>query len=149
MAIRVGGITVVDDSRNTSNIQALSAATVTANTITSPNVISNTVQVGGVTVIDSNRYQSNLRIPVVNISSNTTANVSTLYIANTFVILTLPSSPVAGDFVRFTNQSNVLTSNIARNGANINGLPEDLTIDAPFASLTLIYDDPQTGWVIV
>lgn len=107
------------------------------------------IKVSGTTVVDDNRRLVNHRLTTQAINSNTTASVGVVYVANTYVVLTLPSSPTAGDQVGFNNQSNVITSNIAGNGANIQGLSEELTVDVEYASMTLVYTDADKGWVII
>lgn len=60
--------------------------------------------------------------------------------------LTLPAGPAVGDWVwvGFTNAraDNVL----ARNGSNVMGLAEDMTIDLPYAGLILRYISAGFGW---
>lgn len=107
------------------------------------------IQVSGITVIDNSRRLSNHRLQTQVISANATANVGVIYVANTSVVLTLPGSPTAGDQVGFNNQSNVVTSNINGNGANINGLNEQMTVDSAYASMTFVYTDAVRGWVII
>lgn len=107
------------------------------------------IKVSGTTVIDDDRRLVNHRLTTQSIDSNTNASAGVLYVANSYVVLTLPSSPTAGDQVGFNNQSNVITSNIAGNGSNINGLDQELTVDVAYASMTLIYTDANMGWVII
>lgn len=83
--------------------------------------------------------------------STSTSNAVT---ANQHVVLTnaaastatLPATPTAGDTVRVT-VGNARTDNvIARNGSNIMGLAEDLTLDNANAGVTLRYINSSLGW---
>lgn len=84
---------------------------------------------------------------VVVISANTTAVKSRTYVLTASLTLTLPSGPTAGDWVSIINRSGTTTPVIARNGQNIMGLAEDMTLDNLNASLTLVYADATRGWV--
>jgi hypothetical protein len=82
------------------------------------------------------------------IGSNTSAVAGTTYILTASLTLTLPGSPTAGDTIRVTNLSGTYTSVVARNGQNIMGIAEDMTIDFNYMSLTLTYADATRGWVV-
>lgn len=61
--------------------------------------------------------------------------------------VTLPSAPSVGATV-FVTVANSRTDNVvARNGANIQSLAENLTLDAVFAAVQLRYADATRGWV--
>jgi hypothetical protein len=62
---------------------------------------------------------------------------------------TLPASPSAGDFVSFKNRSGLATVQVLRNGALIEALAEDLTIDSPTGVFTLSYTGTTYGWEVV
>ena len=81
------------------------------------------------------------------IGTNTNAVRSRTYILTASVTLTLPGSPAAGDWVSIQNSSGTTTAVIARNGSNIMSLAEDLTLDADFVSVKLVYADATRGWV--
>lgn len=81
------------------------------------------------------------------ISTNTAAAASNVYVFSASATLTLPATPTAGDWVAFSNRSATTTPVIARNGSNIMGLAEDLTLDNVNASGTLVYADATRGWV--
>ena len=84
------------------------------------------------------------------ISTNTTAVIDTLYVMTASLTLTLPASPSAGDKVLLSNRTGTTTSVVARNGNNIQGLAQDLTVDALEIGLTLVYTgDATQGWVII
>ena len=61
--------------------------------------------------------------------------------------LTLPTTPSVGDWLVVQNSSGTTTVVIARNGSNIMSLAEDLTLDADFVSVKLVYADATRGWV--
>jgi hypothetical protein len=76
----------------------------------------------------------------VNTSSNSTA-----------ITATLPSSPTLGDFVSFIDYAGTFDSYnfiIARNGKNIQGVAEDLTVATERAGLTLVFTDNTQGWLL-
>lgn len=60
--------------------------------------------------------------------------------------LTLPLTPSAGDIVWVTAGNGLLTNVIARNGSNVMGLAENLTLDNANASAQLRYINATLGW---
>jgi len=65
--------------------------------------------------------------------------------------LTLPGSPTMGDEIHFLDGGyNCGTVNVtlARNGNNIMGLSQDMTIDTDGAAFKLVYYNASRGWVI-
>ena len=81
------------------------------------------------------------------IGTNTTAVAFRTYVLTASLTLTLPASPTAGDWVKIQNSSGTNTSVIARNGSNIMSLAENMTLDANFVPLQLVYADATRGWV--
>ena len=70
---------------------------------------------------------------------------------STAITATLPSSPTLGDFVSFIDYAGTFDTNnltIARNGKNIQGVAEDLTVSVERAGLTLVYVDTTQGWLL-
>jgi len=63
--------------------------------------------------------------------------------------LTLPSSPAAGAEVAVSVAGTFTNTVIARNGANIMSLAEDMTLNTAFATVTLFYVDASNGWRII
>jgi hypothetical protein len=61
--------------------------------------------------------------------------------------LTLPSSPLTGDWIGVQNSSGLTASVIARNGQKIMSKDEDLTVNARNVSFVLLYVSPAIGWV--
>jgi hypothetical protein len=106
-------------------LTATNTQTVTNKTLTSP-VITQNIQV---------------------ISTNTTAVRSSTYVFTATLTLTLPASPAAGDMVMFANRSATATPVIDRNGSNIMGLAENMTVDNVNYFATLVYADATRGWI--
>jgi hypothetical protein len=69
------------------------------------------------------------------------------YVLTASLTLTLPASPSAGSWVSVQNSSGTTTAVIGRNGSNIMSLDENLTLDANFVAVTLVYADATRGWV--
>jgi len=68
------------------------------------------------------------------------------------ITLTLPATPTEGDKVGVSDASGLATTytmTVARNGSNIQGLAQDLTIDTNNSGFILVYVDATQGWVIV
>lgn len=82
------------------------------------------------------------------ISTNTAAQNGYFYVLTATITLTLPASPTAGDRVSVVNRSGTATPVIGRNGQNIMGLAEDMTLDNSNAAITLVYADATRGWVL-
>jgi hypothetical protein len=67
------------------------------------------------------------------------------------ITATLPASPSLGDFVSFIDYAGTFDTNnltIARNGKNIQGVAEDLTVSVERAGLTLVFVDDTQGWLL-
>jgi hypothetical protein len=65
------------------------------------------------------------------------------------ITITLPGSPVLGDTIRFIDGTGTMSINnltIDRNGRNIMGLAENLTIDSENAAFSLVYYNTTYGW---
>jgi hypothetical protein len=91
------------------------------------------------------RFRHNISV----VSANVGAAAGVFYICTASMTLTLPASPAVGDIVGFSNRSSTTSIVIARNGTNIMGLAEDMTVDANHVGFTLLYSDATRGWVIV
>lgn len=83
------------------------------------------------------------------ISTNTTATAGSLYVITASLTLTLPASPTAGNLVRWSDTTGLVTCVIARNGQNIMGLAQDLTLNTVYSSGQLMFADATRGWVLV
>jgi hypothetical protein len=70
---------------------------------------------------------------------------------STTITATLPTSPVIGDFVSFIDYAGTFDTNnltVARNGKNIQGVAEDLTVSIERAGFTLVFVDNTQGWLL-
>jgi hypothetical protein len=65
------------------------------------------------------------------------------------VTVTLPSSPTAGQTVWITPGNGRMDTVIARNGQNIMGLAEDMTIDNASVTVQLRFINSTLGWRLV
>jgi hypothetical protein len=90
-------------------------------------------------------------LPAVTVTASTaiTAVVNTHYVltAATAATVTLPASPTISDTIYVTVANGLTTNSVARNGKNIQGLAEDLTLNATYASVQLRYSDATEGWI--
>lgn len=82
------------------------------------------------------------------ISTNTTAVKSRTYVMTASLTLTLPASPIAGDWVDVINRSDTTTPVVARNGQNILGYAEDFTVNIANFTGRFIFADATRGWVL-
>jgi len=69
--------------------------------------------------------------------------------AGTAATVTLPATPVISDTVWVTVANGLSTNVIARNGNNIQGLAEDMTLNTPYAAAQLRYSDSTEGWILI
>lgn len=83
----------------------------------------------------------------INVASTpTTMTAGGFYILTSATTVTLPASPLDGDWVVVINRSSGNLT-VARNGKNIMGLTENLTIDKPNVSVKLLYTSTGGGWI--
>ena len=88
------------------------------------------------------------------VTSSLTVVAKSGYFINTSsaaITATLPASPVLGDFISFIDYAGTFDTNnltIARNGKNIQGVAEDLTVATERAGLTLVFVDNTQGWLL-
>lgn len=91
-------------------------------------------------------------LPTVEVTASTaiTAAVNKHYVltAATAATVTLPASPTISDTIYVTVANGLTTNVVARNGNNIQGLAEDLTLNAVYASAQLRYSDATEGWIL-
>lgn len=88
-----------------------------------------------------------LSMPYVDISANTVATRFRRYRLTASLDLTLPPTPSDGDWVEVANTSGTTTARVLRNGQNIGGLAEDVTIDALNVVPMFIFRAGY-GWII-
>lgn len=82
------------------------------------------------------------------ISTNTNAVNGGFYTLTASLTITLPAAPSSGDVVHVSNRSGVGTCVIDRNGSNIMGLAENMTLDSAQQPFSLVYADATRGWVL-
>jgi len=83
------------------------------------------------------------------ISTDTTAVSGNTYVLTASLVLTLPASPVSGDWVAVQNSSGTATATILRNGKNIMRTADNITVDVDSPGFRLVYTDATRGWLIV
>lgn len=81
--------------------------------------------------------------------TNTNASPFVVYVLTASLVLTLPSSPTVGDWIKIANLSNTTTCTLGRNGSNIMGLAENFLLDDAQASFEIIYSGASYGWIII
>ncbi|MEN9885689.1 MAG: hypothetical protein RL758_267 [Pseudomonadota bacterium] len=82
---------------------------------------------------------------IVVVNSNSTATAGRTYVFNTVVIVLLPATPADGDWVDFIN-GNFTTCIVGRNGKNIMGLGQDMTVDDAYAAFRLVFSSSLNDW---
>jgi len=122
MAFLIGNTAVIDDSRNSANIATFDS------TVTSTWDL--------VTTTTANKTLVNREYCSVTVSGVT-------------VTLPLVSNPAfSAGWEVLISVGNFTNTIVNVNGGSIMGLPENLTIDFPYASVKLIYVNASRGWVI-
>lgn len=125
-----------------------SGNTLAKSTLTAGTGISVTNGAGSITIANTL-----LGTPTMSIVTGTTqsaaANAHYILTNASATTVTLPSSPSAGDFIWITVANGLTTNVVARNGKPIQGIAEDMTLNAPYASVQLRFVDNTEGWVIV
>ena len=136
------GINVQVDSTNFTNVWPINinGNAATATTVTWSGISSKPTTLLGYGITDAEDS-----IAIINI--NTTATNKTMYIANSPLTLTLPSSPTVGNYVGLTKLCGGDSCIIARNGSNIMRIPEDFVIDVDGWAIILQYTGTTNGWV--
>jgi hypothetical protein len=91
-------------------------------------------------------------LPTVTVTASTAitaaANFHYVLTAATAATVTLPASPTISDTIYVTVGNGLVTNVIARNGKNIQGLAEDVTLNAQYASVQLRFTaDATEGWI--
>ena len=78
--------------------------------------------------------------------NKTLSNLEYCTVSSSGLTLTLPSSPSVGDKVAIGIGDNYTNTIISRNGSNIMGIAENITVDVGYVTLTLIYINSTFGW---
>ena len=90
-------------------------------------------------------------LPAVTVTSSTSISAvagNHYVLTGTSTTITLPASPTISDTVYITVANSLTTNVVARNGKPIQGIAEDMTLDAPYASAQLRFTDNTVGWVL-
>jgi hypothetical protein len=163
VAIKIQGTTVIDDDLNIDNIDSATFTGTSFLKLPSGNILQRPGSPSdGMIRYNSEEatfegYSSGTWSPIgaggfreiSSISTNTSAQASYLYVLTAGnITLTLPSSPESGNYVGVSNRSNTVTCIVDRNGSNIMGLAENMTLDVVDAGFTLYYVDSTQGWII-
>lgn len=109
------------------------------------------IQISGNTVINDQRELGAALTSAYDVvtaaGTATIANRTVYYVTSNSQTITLPASPSAGNEVVIM-VGNYTGVTVARNGSNIMGLAENMTLDKPYAAMTFIYVDATRGWVV-
>jgi len=95
-----------------------------------------------------------VKMPNVEVTSGINADSNKAYWVDTdggSVTLTLPANPSMGDIVRIFDVRNTFDSNnciVDRNGHNIMGAADNLTVSTEGAAFELVYYNATYGWRI-
>jgi hypothetical protein len=119
----------------------------TRSTLTAGTGISVTNATGSITIAASGGG-----LPTVTVTASTAitaaANFHYVLTAATAATVTLPASPTISDTIYVTVANSLVTNVVSRNGKNIQGLAENMTLDNPYASAQLRFTDNTEGWVM-
>jgi hypothetical protein len=86
------------------------------------------------------------RRPVI-VSAAYTAKANDYVVVDTATqTVTLPASPLPGTCVTVVVAGTWLDTVVARNGSNIMGLAQDITLDKQYAAMQFTYTDATNGW---
>lgn len=147
---------VVLGSSTTSNV-VVAATTTSTSTTTGALVVKGGAGIGGNLNLSGNLVLTIPYNPVtwISKSANYTATSGEGIFANTVSsawTLTLPESPKIGDRVAIADVASSFATNnltVGRNGANIMGLSENMTVSNNNLAFSLIYSDATNGWRII
>ena len=109
------------------------------------------IQISGTTVINDNRE---LATDLVSVYDTVTASGGGANLTNRTVYcvtsdgqtINLPGSPGPGNEVLIINGGEFTSTVVGRNGQNIMGLSENITLDMKYAAVTFLYIDSSNGW---
>ena len=92
-------------------------------------------------------------LPPVTVSNTTAISAAAgnhyVLTAASLTTVTLPASPTISDTVWITVANDLTTNVVARNGKNIQGIAEDMTLNAPYAAAQLRFSDNTEGWILI
>ena len=107
-------------------------------------------------------YQGSAWVPAGGLSNINLQSADSPYSASAFqslwldsnagsITVTLPASAQQGDEIRFLDVSSTFTTSpltVARNGHNIQGAANDLTVNTARAGFSLVYYNATQGWLL-
>ena len=107
-------------------------------------------------------YQGSAWVPAGGLSNINLQSADSPYSASAFqslwldsnagsITVTLPASAQQGDEIRFLDVSNTFNTSpltVARNGHNIQGAANDLTVNTARAGFSLVYYNSAQGWLL-
>jgi hypothetical protein len=137
MAIKISGTTVIDDSRNITNLG--SALTLSQG------------GTGATTAAAARASLNTNSLPILKGTSYTAVAGEFIVASAGGITITLPASPSAGDTVTIkdgTGAAATTTFTVARNGSNIASSATDLVFNKNFAEITMSYIDGTIGWSV-
>lgn len=133
---------VLESDTNGNLVIKTGAAGVTAMTISASQVVSFVNPPTGIA-----------GLPPVTVTASTSISAAAgnhyVLTATTTATVTLPASPTISDTVWITVANDLTTNVVARNGKNIQGLAEDMTLNAPYAAAQLRFSDNTEGWILI
>lgn len=92
-------------------------------------------------------------LPPVTVSDTTTISAAAgnhyVLTAASATTVTLPASPTISDTVWITVANDLTTNVVARNGKNIQGIAEDMTLNSTYAAAQLRFSDNTEGWILI
>ena len=92
-------------------------------------------------------------LPPVTVTASTSISAAAgnhyVLTAATTATVTLPASPTISDTVWITVANSLTTNVVARNGKNIQGIAEDMTLNAPYAAAQMRFSDNTEGWILI
>lgn len=96
--------------------------------------------------IGSNWAPFDQRFPVVTAVSATVNPEDYVVVTAATQTITLPATPLPGACVTVVVAGTWLDTVVARNGSNIMGLAQDITLDKQYAAMQFTYTDATNGW---
>lgn len=133
---------VLESDTNGNLVIKTGAAGVTAMTISASQVVSFVNPPTGIA-----------GLPPVTVTASTSISAAAgnhyVLTAATTATVTLPASPTISDTVWITVANGLTTNVVARNGKNIQGIAEDMTLNSTYAAAQLRFSDNTEGWILI
>ena len=120
-------------------VRNVTGGVVVSGVTTVSSLVANNSIYTGITTTSTNKTLSNRELcTVIGVGIGTTAGIT----------VTLPSSPSSGWEVGVAIAGTFTDTVVARNGSNIMGLAENLTLNLAYSTVRLVYTDTNGGWRI-